>query len=145
MKEAIKEARKGALLDEVPIGCVIVKDDKIIARAHNTKEKKKSALYHAEINALVKASKAIGDWRLTDCAMYVTLEPCLMCAGAIINYRVGEVYYGASDPNGGAVRSNIELENVKNIYLPKFYGGVLGDECAALLSEYFAKKRRENK
>ena len=141
MKEAIKQAKKAALLDEVPVGCVIVKGGKIIARAHNLKEKKHSSLYHAEINALLKAAKVIGDWRLSDCEMYVTLEPCLMCVGAIVNYRVGTVYYGAKDPNGGAIVSNLNISTVKLNYYPVFEGGIMAEECGKVLSEYFKTKR----
>ena len=101
MKEALKEAKKAELIDEVPIGCVIVKDDKIIARGHNQRETNQSPIGHAEIIAINKASKKLKSWRLEGCDIYVTLEPCIMCSGAIIQSRISKVYYGAFDPKGG--------------------------------------------
>ncbi|MDD2433656.1 MAG: nucleoside deaminase [Bacilli bacterium] len=143
MKAALKQAQIGLLQGEVPVGCVIVKDGKIIARAHNTKESKKAALNHAEINAIVKASKKFKDWRLNDCEMYVTLEPCLMCVGAIINYRVGTIYYGAKDPKGGAVVSNLDITTVKNLnHHPIFQGGIMEQECGEILTKFFQDKRK---
>ena len=115
MQEAYKEALKAFQKDEVPIGCVIVKDEKIIARAHNRKEEKNSAIYHAEIEAINKASKKLNNWYLKDCEMYVTLEPCMMCVGAIINSRIKKVYYGAKDSKGGSIESNLNIRGIKNL------------------------------
>ena len=107
MKIALKEAEKARDIDEVPIGAVIVKDNKVIARGHNLRESKKDPLGHAELVAIKKASKKIGDWQLVDCTLYVTLEPCIMCGGAIIQSRIKTVVYGADDPKGGAFGSSI--------------------------------------
>ncbi|MEG1639254.1 MAG: nucleoside deaminase, partial [Erysipelotrichaceae bacterium] len=109
MKEALKEANKALLIDEVPIGCVIVKNDKIIARAHNLRETKQQSINHAEILAIQKACKKIGSWRLEDCSIYVTLEPCAMCAGAILQSRIDTVIFGALDPKGGCIESCIQM------------------------------------
>lgn len=146
MLAAIRQAKISARLDEIPVGCVIVNNNKIIARAHNTKEHKKSAVYHAEINALMKAAKKIGDWRLNECDLYVTLEPCLMCVGAILNYRIKHVYFGAFDASGGAVSSCIDITKVKGInWKAKFEGGIKEEECSQILKDYFKKKRQKNK
>ena len=115
MQEALKEAKKALLKDEVPVGCVIVKDGKIIARGHNQKEKNKNAILHAEIVALNKAQKKLNDWHLNDCILYVTLEPCLMCTGAIIQTRIKKVVYGCSDPKGGAIDTVIKIDEVPNL------------------------------
>ncbi len=142
MKAALKQAQKALLIDEVPIGCVIVHENKIIARSYNKTVQKKSALYHAEIIAMQKAAKKMHDWRLNECDMYVTLEPCLMCVGAIINYRIKNVYFGAYNPNGGAVISNLDISQVKGLnYSPNFVGGIAKKECGQILSDYFKKKR----
>ena len=109
MREAIKQARKAAKIDEVPIGCVIVYDDKIIARGYNRRNTDKSTLAHAEIIAIRKAAKVIGDWRLEDCTMYITLEPCPMCAGAIVQARIPRVVVGAMNPKAGCAGSVINL------------------------------------
>ena len=143
MKEAIKEAKKAELIDEVPIGCVIVKDNKVIARGHNVRETKKTPLGHAEIIAIDKASKKLGVWRLQDCDIYITLEPCVMCAGAIIQSRIRHVYYGAKDPKGGAIESSINVLEAKNInHHPEITSGILEEECSNIISQYF-KRRRE--
>ena len=112
MKIALKEAQIAYLEDEVPVGCVIVKDDKIIARGHNKKEKNNNAILHAEIVALNKAQKKLNDWHLNDCTMYVTLEPCLMCTGAIIQTRIKKVVYGCLDPKGGAIESVMKIDEI---------------------------------
>ena len=144
MKEAIKEAKKAELIDEVPIGCVIVKDDKVIARGHNVRETKKTPLGHAEIIAIDKASKKLGAWRLQDCDMYITLEPCIMCAGAIIQSRIKHVYYGAKDPKGGAIESSINVLEAKNInHHPEITSGILEEECSNIISQYFKRKREK--
>lgn len=144
MKEAIKEAKKAELIDEVPIGCVIVKDDKIIARGHNVRETKKTPLGHAEIIAIDKASKKLGAWRLQDCDIYITLEPCIMCSGAIIQSRIRHVYYGAKDPKGGAIESSINVLEAKNInHHPEISSGLLEEECSNIISHYFKRKREK--
>ena len=144
MKEAIKEAKKAELIDEVPIGCVIVKDDKIVARGHNVRETKKTPLGHAEIIAINKASKKLGAWRLQDCDIYITLEPCIMCAGAIIQSRIRHVYYGAKDPKGGAIESSINVLEAKNInHHPEISSGLLEEECSNIISQYFKRKREK--
>lgn len=146
MKAAIKEAKKAELIDEVPIGCVIVKDDSIIARGHNIKESKKTPLGHAEIVAINKACKKLNCWRLEDCDIYITLEPCIMCAGAIIQSRFKHVYYGADDLKGGAFGSSINVLEAKNInHYPEVISGVLKEECSSIISNYFKKKREEKK
>ena len=141
MREALKEALKCLETGDVPIGCVIVKNGEIIARGHNTREAFHTALGHAEINAIENACKALGSWRLENCAIYVTLEPCPMCAGAIINSRIGEVYFGAYDKKGGAVGGIINLFEENFNHKPKVQGGILKDECALILQNFFAKLR----
>ena len=144
MKEAVKEAKKAELIDEVPIGCVIVKDEKVIARGHNVRETKKTPLGHAEIIAIDKASKKLGAWRLQDCDIYITLEPCIMCAGAIIQSRIKHVYYGAKDPKGGAIESSINVLEAKNInHHPEITSGILEEECSNVISQYFKRKREK--
>lgn len=146
MKEAIKEAKKAYSKDEVPIGAVIVKDNKIIARAHNLKEKKQVAVSHAEIEAIQKATKKLGTWHLDECDLYVTLEPCPMCAGAIQLSRIRHVYFGAYDPKGGAIESLIQLYNARGFnHYPYTSSGLLEEECAQLLKDYFKAKRMEKK
>ena len=143
MKEALKEARKAELIDEVPIGCVIVKDDKIIARGHNQRETNQSPIGHAEIIAINKASKKLKSWRLERCDIYVTLEPCIMCSGAIIQSRISKVYYGASDSKGGALGSSINVLEAKNInHHPEVISGVMQEECSKIITNYFKQKRQ---
>ena len=142
MKEAIKEAKKAELIDEVPIGCVIVKDDKIVARGHNVRETKKTPLGHAEIVAIDKASKKLNKWRLDDCDIYITVEPCIMCSGAIIQSRIRHIYYGARDLKGGAIESSINVLEAKNInHHPEVTSGILEEECSNIISQYFKRKR----
>ena len=143
MKEALKEAKKAELIDEVPIGCVIVKDDKVIARGHNQRETNQSPIGHAEIIAINKASKKLKSWRLEGCDIYVTLEPCIMCSGAIIQSRISKVYYGASDPKGGALGSSINVLEANNInHHPEVISGVLKEECSKIITNYFKLKRQ---
>ena len=143
MKEALKEAKKAELIDEVPIGCVIVKDDKIIARGHNQRETNQSPIGHAEIIAINKASKKLKSWRLEGCDIYVTLEPCIMCSGAIIQSRISKVYYGAFDPKGGALGSSINVLEAKNInHHPEVISGVMQEECSKIITNYFKQKRQ---
>jgi len=142
MKAALKEADKAEAIDEVPIGAVIVKDGKIIARAYNQRETKNDPLGHAETLAIKKASKKLHSWRLVGCELYVTLEPCLMCAGAIIQSRIEKVVFGAYDLKGGAFGSSINILEAKNInHHPEINSGVLQQECSLKLKNYFKKKR----
>ena len=142
MNIALKEAMKAYKEDEVPVGCVIVKDDKIIARGHNQKEKKNNAILHAEIVTLTKAQKKLNDWHLNDCTLYVTLEPCLMCAGAIIQTRIKKVVFGAFDPKGGAIESALKVNEVKGInHRFESISKVLEKECSMILKSYFKSKR----
>lgn len=144
MKEAIKQAKKAAQKDEVPIGCVIVKDDQIIARAYNKREMKQCSTAHAEILAIEKACKELGSWRLEDCDLYVTLEPCPMCSGAIIQSRIRNVIFGAYDPKGGCMGSNMNINDVRGFnHYPDIEGGILQDECSRLLKEFFKAKRKK--
>lgn len=146
MKEAIKEAKKAARIGEVPIGCVIVFDNKIIARGYNKRNTKKTTLAHAEIAAIQKASKALGDWRLEDCTMYVTLEPCQMCSGAIVQARIKEVVVGTMNPKAGCAGSIINLLQMKEFnHQVEVITGVMEEECAAVLQEFFRELRIKNK
>lgn len=143
MDEAIAEAGIAEELDEVPIGAVIVHNGKIIARAHNTRETSKCATHHAEILAIEEACRVLGGWRLPDTVLYVTLEPCAMCAGAIINARIPTVVYGAQDLRFGAFGSLIDLSEIPLNHKPEIRRHVRHDECRNLLSEYFRKKRKK--
>ena len=140
MKAAIKEAQKAAVKDEVPIGAVIVYDGKIIARGHNTRQKTQNAINHAEMIAIQKACKKVGSWRLIDCDIYVTLEPCPMCAGAIINSRIERVVYGAPDHKAGAFGTMINLTDYP-LFKPQITSGILSNECSGILSSFFKNKR----
>lgn len=137
---ALDEARKAYNEDEVPVGAIIVRNNEVIARSYNTREYGKNALYHAEIKAIDEACKKLGGWRLVGCTMYVTLEPCPMCAGAIINARVERVVYGASDHKAGAFGTMINLTDYP-LFKPQITKGVLYDDCSKLLSEFFKGKR----
>lgn len=142
MKMAMRLAKKAAQKDEVPVGCVIVKDGKVIARAHNMKEQKKCANYHAEIIAIEKACKYIGDWRLIGCDVYVTLEPCAMCSGALINARVDNIYFGAYDKKAGCLESVYSfMKDNKFNHKANTQGGILEQENIELLQEFFKNKR----
>ena len=142
MKEALKEAELAALEDEVPIGCVIVCNDKIIARAHNERDKTNNPLGHAEMLAIQKASKILNDWQLVECELFVTIEPCLMCAGAIIQSRIKKVVFGANDLKGGAFGGSINVLNAENInHRPEVIKGVLEKECSQIIKNYFKSKR----
>ena len=142
MREAMEEARIAALRDEVPVGAVMVRDGEIIARASNTREVDKNPLSHAEIKIINDTCRALGGWRLTRCTLYVTLEPCPMCAGAIINSRIERVVFGAYDNKAGAFGTMINLTEYP-LFKPTVEGGVLKDECASLLSDFFKKKRNK--
>ena len=146
MKEAIKEAKKAAKKLEVPVGCVIVKEGKIIARAHNQKETKSDTTKHAEIIAIQKASKKIGGWRLLECDMYVTLEPCSMCAGAMIQARIRKVYIGTMDAKTGACGSVLNLlQDYPFNHLVEIETSVKQEECEKLLKEFFKNLRKLKK
>ncbi len=142
MKEAIRQAKKAAKLGEVPIGCVIVYQDKIIARGYNRRKIDKNTLSHAELNAIRKASKVMGDWRLEDCDMYVTLEPCQMCAGAIVQARMRKVYIGTMSPKSGCAGSILNLLQVEKFnHQVEIESGVCEKECSTMLSDFFAMLR----
>ncbi|MDQ1143369.1 tRNA(adenine34) deaminase [Bacillus sp. SORGH_AS 510] len=146
MKEAIKEAQKAEELNEVPIGAVIVVGDKIISRAHNLREREQSAVAHAELLAIEQACREIGSWRLEDATLYVTLEPCPMCSGAIILSRVKRVVYGASDPKGGCAGTLMNLlQDARFNHQSEISRGVLEAECGQLLSDFFRGIRERKK
>lgn len=144
MRLALKEAQKAALLDEVPVGAVIVYNDKVLAKGHNLREKSNDPTSHAEVNAIRKACKKLNSWRLEDATIYVTVEPCSMCAGTLLQCRIGKIVYGAKDPKGGAIISSMELFAAKNInHHPEIVGGVLEEECSSIISNYFKSKRNK--
>ena len=146
MKEALKEAKKAADKLEVPVGCVIVKNGKIIARAHNQKETKFDTTKHAEILAIQKASRKLESWRLLNCEMYSTLEPCSMCAGAIINSRIKKLYIGTSDEKTGAAGSVLNLfEDFTFNHKVEVETGIMKEECENILKEFFKKLRNIKK
>jgi len=147
MKEALKEAKKAYKKDETPVGAVIVKDGKVIARGHNEKELKNDPTLHAEISAIRKACKKLNSWRLNDCDMYVTLEPCAMCAGAIIQARVGRLFIGTTDPKAGAVGSVVDILGVDKFnHRVEVSYGLLMEECSKILKDFFKELRqRKNK
>ena len=141
MKEAMALAKLAEKIDEVPVGALIVRDGEIIARAYNTRESSKCATHHAEILAIEEACRTLGGWRLPGCTLYVTMEPCCMCAGAIINARIPRVVYGAPDLRFGAFGSLINLAEIPLNHKPEIVGGVLGEENVEILRSYFKKKR----
>lgn len=141
MRKALLLAKKAAGKDEVPVGALIVREGRIISRAYNQRETKKSPTAHAELLAIEKAAGKLGGWRLPGCTLYVTLEPCPMCAGAIVNARIPTVVFGAPDPKAGALGSVYDLAQGKLNHTPKVISGVLQKECGDILSDYFKKKR----
>lgn len=145
MEKALELARQSANEGEVPVGAVIVKDNKIIACGRNRRELGKNALYHAEIEAIDNACKALGGWRLWQCEMYVTLEPCPMCAGAIINSRIKAVYYGASDNKAGSFGSVADFNRLPYNHKPEIYAGIMADEAQNMLTEFFYNLRQNKK
>lgn len=146
MKEAIKQARKAYAIGEVPIGCVIVHDGKIIGRGYNRRTIDKNPLAHAEIAAIQKASKKIGDWRLEECTLYVTLEPCQMCSGAIVQSRIPTVVIGCMNPKAGCAGSILNLLNVPEFnHQVKTVIGVMGDECSQMMKDFFKELRARKK
>lgn len=145
MKEAIRQAKKAEKIDEVPIGCVIVYEGKIIARGYNRRNIDKNTLAHAELSAIKKASKKLGDWRLEGCTMYVTLEPCQMCAGAIVQARIDKVVIGSMNPKAGCAGSVLNLLQISSFnHQVEIERGVLEEECSLMLSGFF-KNLRERK
>ena len=144
MQAAIEQAMLAASEDEVPVGAVVVKDGEIISRGRNRRELGKNALYHAETEAIDNACKALGGWRLMGCTLYVTLEPCPMCAGAIINSRIERVVFGAYDKKAGSCGSVVNLFELPYNHKPELSGGVLEEECAELLSSFFKKLRKKD-
>ena len=142
MGEALEEARLAFDAGEVPIGAVVVRNGEVVGRGHNRRESDRNALAHAEVLAIDDACKALGGWRLWECDLYVTLEPCPMCAGALVNARVRNVYYGAKDEKAGSVESVTKLFDLPYNHRPKAFGGVREEECAALLSEFFDRLRK---
>ena len=145
MREAIRQAKKAEALDDVPIGCVIVYEDKIIARGYNRRNTDKNTTAHAEINAIRKASKKLGDWRLEGCTIYITLEPCQMCAGAIVQARITRAVIGCMNPKAGCAGSVLNiLEDPRFNHQVEVRRGVLEEECSGMLSSFF-KRLRGNK
>ena len=145
MRLALEEAGKAEDLDEVPIGAVIVKDKKVIASGFNLREKTRDATTHAEINAIRRANTTLNNWRIENSAMFVTIEPCVMCSGALLLSRISEVYFGACNPKGGAVSNILGLFDV-SAFNHKVYveGGVLEEKCAKIISDFFRDKRKKN-
>ena len=145
MREALALAREAADAGEVPVGCVIVREGRIVGRGRNRREEKQAVSSHAEMEAMAQANEALGSWRLDGCELYVTLEPCPMCAGAILNARIPRVYYGARDAAFGACGGvlNLFMEDFPN--RPALVGGILGEECRAVLQEFFSGLRQGNR
>ena len=141
MDAALELAKEAAAEGEVPVGCVIVRNGQIVGQGRNRRETDKTTLGHAEIEAIGQACEALGGWRLWECTLYVTLEPCPMCAGALVNARVDRVVYGAYDARGGACGSLLRIQKYPLYHMPAFEGGVMEQECAAILTEFFSKKR----
>ncbi len=145
MRKALAEAEKAYAENEVPIGAVVVRNNEIVGRGYNRREYGKNALYHAELSAINEACKKLGGWRLWECELYVTLEPCPMCAGAIINSRIKRVVYGCEDIKAGSVRSVVSLFELPYNHKPEAVGGVLAEDCSSLLSRFFRELRIKNK
>lgn len=146
MRQAIRQARKAYALNETPIGCVIVSGGKIIARGYNRRNTDKNPLAHAEITAIRRASRKTGDWRLEECTLYVTLEPCQMCAGAILQSRIRRVVVGCMNPKAGCAGSVLNLLDIKEFnHQPELRTGVLAEECSMLMKEFFRELREKQK
>ncbi len=143
MRLAIEQAELAMLEEEVPIGAVVIRNGEVVGRGRNRREYGKNALYHAELEAIDDACKKLGGWRLWECEMYVTLEPCPMCAGAIINSRIKKVVYGCDDPKAGSVKSVVNLFELPYNHKPETVSGVLADECSSLLSDFFRRLREK--
>ena len=142
MKEALAEAERAFAMGEVPVGAVVVKNGNVIARGCNRRETDRVATAHAELLAMEEACRALGTWRLSDCTLYVTLEPCPMCAGTAINARLGRVVYGAKDAKAGSCESVLNMCAYPLNHKPQVQGGFMKEECAAILTDFFAKKRK---
>ncbi|MBQ6626614.1 MAG: nucleoside deaminase [Ruminococcus sp.] len=143
MSEALKLAKEAFLEGEVPVGAVVVKDGEIISTGRNRREKSKNALSHAEIEAINAACEKLGGWRLWQCDIYVTLEPCPMCSGAIVNARIPNVYFGAYDKNFGCCGSTLNILEMPNSFHPHFEGGIMEKECSDIISDFFKKLRQK--
>ena len=143
MQRALELAREAAAEGEVPIGCVITLGERIVGEGRNRREKGKNALYHAELEAIDRACRTLGGWRLWQCTLYVTLEPCPMCAGAIVNARIPRVVCGARDPKNGACGSVVNLLKLPENFRPEFEEGLLAEECSRLLQQFFTKLRQK--
>ena len=144
MREALALAREAAEAGEVPVGCVIVRKGEIVGRGRNRREEKQAVFSHAEMEAMAQANARLGTWRLDDCELYVTLEPCPMCAGAILNARIPRLFYGARDPAFGACGGVLNLFMEDFPHRPALVGGILGEECRAVLADFFAGLRQGN-
>ena len=142
MRQALALAREAADAGEVPVGCVITLGDRVVGRGRNRREESKNALCHAELEAIDAACRTLGGWRLWQCTLYVTLEPCPMCAGAIVNAHIPRVVCGARDPKNGACGSVVDLLRLPENYRPEFVDGVLAEECRAVLKDFFARLRK---
>lgn len=142
MRQALDLARQAAACGEVPVGCVIVKDGRVIGRGRNRREERQAAWSHAEMEAMAQANRALGTWRLDGCTLYVTLEPCPMCAGAILNARIPKVFYGARDSAFGACGGVTNLFMEQFPHRPALVGGILAEDCQAVLAEFFEKLRQ---
>ena len=145
MSEAIDLAKQAEAIDEVPVGALIVHNGEVIARAYNTRESSKCATHHAELLAIEEACRKLGGWRLPDTTLYVTMEPCCMCAGAIVNARIPRVVFGTHDIRFGAFGSRLDLTKLELNHTPEVEGGILEDETRTILTEYFRRKRQKNK
>lgn len=145
MQKALELAKESAKQGEVPVGAVVVKDNEIVGMGQNRREYGKNALYHAEIEAINNACKNLGGWRLWQCDLYVTLEPCPMCAGAIINSRIKNVYFGAYDNKAGSFGSIVDFNSIPYNHKPNIYAGIMEEECSALLKEFFKNLRDKKK
>lgn len=145
MQKALELAKESAKQGEVPVGAVVVKDNEIVGMGQNRREYGKNALYHAEIEAINNACKKLGGWRLWQCDLYVTLEPCPMCAGAIINSRIKNVYFGAYDNKAGSFGSIVDFNSIPYNHKPNIYAGIMEEECSALLKEFFKNLRDKKK
>lgn len=143
LRMALDEAKKAYELGEVPVGAVVVKDGEVIGKGFNRRESEQNPILHAEIVAIMEASRNLGSWRLENCDIYVTLEPCPMCAGAIIMSRIRRVFYGAKDPKMGALESKLKLFEYQFNHKVECFGGILEEECSKILKDFFKKLRRE--
>lgn len=145
MRQALEQAARAGEMGEVPVGAIVVRGDEIIAQTHNLRETDHMATAHAELLAIEQACRALGTWRLHDCTLYVTLEPCPMCAGTIVNSRMGRVVYGAKDAKAGAMGSVLNVNSYPLNHKPRIESGVLADECADVLQAFFSSKRQGRK